>query len=344
MPENGKNEEKDRFEEALSVLSRYCETADEEKEELAVVEFDLAEEPCDMVAVDGSYTFLLHMSSIWLGVVKLCALTYRHDNGRYERRGRLFVEEPVVLSTNRSIVEQQDELLQNLFRQTKGSSDQVNEMMNKYRAYKEQEIAMDIAKKCRDSIVALDGTLSFSKQLGLMEELREVCEENDNVLVGISKDSYTHAFNSTRTDEELLESIDSVGRKRGFIRVPSSFEEMQKGVLYGDVYFAKLHPDAPKWFRADLGTHRDAPSFVFSQLSNYSMSAICPGYPFPLLEAHRFAVTVRQFRILYEERIMKLVLKYSLSPKRILKGLTHIEGKPKGSFHEYLDKLAREAK
>lgn len=348
---NGVNcDKRDKLEEALRMISKYCTAGDEDWEEPGVVEFSLSEDDCNMVAVDGSYTFLFHVSSIWLGVIKVCALTYSFENGRYNIKDKCFFEEPVLLSTNESMVVCQDDIFQNLFRSTKNSSDQVKEMMNKYRGYREQEIALRIAEKCRGSLLVLDGTLSgfpspsLSKRLEMIDELKDVCEERDNALVGVSKDSYTHAFNSARTDEELLESMETVSGKRGYVRVPPSFEERQRGVLYGDVYFAKLHPNAPKWFRVDLGTFQDSPSLVFSQLGNYSLSTICLGYPFPLLEAHRFAVTVRQLRRLYEERLIKLASKCSLSPQKILKGLTHIEGQPKGSFHEYLDRIARNAK
>jgi hypothetical protein len=132
----------------------------------------------------------------------------------------------------------------------------------------------------------------------------------------------------------------------GFVRAPIIPSLKKDSLLYGgmlgDVYFAKLHPDSKKWFRIDLGTYKSDPENVFSCLSHYSKSRLCIGYIYPLLEAHRYVVTVRHFHSLYEDMILDLASEFDISLQEAIDGLTHIEGERKGAFHEYLDKVSRE--
>jgi hypothetical protein len=129
-----------------------------------------------------------------------------------------------------------------------------------------------------------------------------------------------------------------------YIRVPTDFEEKHKGLLYGDVYFAKLYPHAPKWFRVDIGTYKHEPQFVFSNLAHYAKSELCLGYIYPLLEVHRYVVTVRQFHTVYERMILELAPKFGIPLDYVISGLTNLDGRRRGAFHEYIDKVCREVK
>jgi hypothetical protein len=68
------------------------------------------------------------------------------------------------------------------------------------------------------------------------------------------------------------------------------------------------------------------------------------GYPRPLFEAHRFAVTIRQMREMYEDAIVKEGLRLGMSLPLLVDGLTSMEGARRGTFHEYLDQVTRELK
>jgi hypothetical protein len=131
-----------------------------------------------------------------------------------------------------------------------------------------------------------------------------------------------------------------------YVKTPLLKSKKKDSLLYdsmlGDVYFAKLHPHAGKWFRIDVGTFKNEPDFVFSHLAHYCKSSLCLGYIYPLLEAHRFVVTVRHFHSLYEDMILDMAGEYNLPIQEVIGALTHIEGERKGAFHEYLDKVARE--
>ncbi len=298
------------------------------------------EAPRDLVAVDGSYSFLWSVSSMWLAVVRVGYLRYRLADGAFRKVGFERVDSSILVSTKEDLVAEQDELHRMLFDATRHSSNQHADMVNEYRRYLEGEMARVAAEKNEGAILALDGSLaSFPKELDNLGAVVDACADHDLVLVGVSKDSTTHAFGSPLTDEEVLD-----GEEPAYVRVPRSFEKAQRGLLHGDVYFAKLHRRAPKWFRVDVGTYRDDPDFVFSQLTPYSMSALSLGYPYPLMEAHRFAVTVRQFKSMYEGEVIRQAVRLGADVSEVVAGLTQIEGRRRSAFHEYLDKVAREVR
>ncbi|MFQ5986412.1 MAG: DNA double-strand break repair nuclease NurA [Thermoplasmata archaeon] len=299
-------------------------------------EFQVAETPRDLVAVDGSYSFLWNSSSLWLAVVKVGALFYR--DGRIQGIEKL--EKPVVISTREGFPNE-DDLQATVFRLTRGAKEQHREIVNELRKYYEHQIALEAARAGKDLILALDGSLaSFPKETDRLGDVMRACEERGHLLVGVSKDSTTHAFRSPLTDEELLRPHAG----RAFVRVPEEFEQRQRGLLHGDVYFARLHPKAPKWFRVDIGTCKDAPDRVFAELAAYCASPLCVGYPRPLFEAHRFAVTIRQMREMYEDAIVKEGVRLGMPISLLVDGLTSMEGARRGAFHEYLDKVTRELK
>src|SRR2546427_9742358 len=112
--------------------------------------------------------------------------------------------------------------------------------------------------------------------------------------------------------------------------------------MYGDIYSARVQPRARKWFRVDLGTFRDRPDEAFGQLSSYGKSLVSVGYPWPLIEAHRMAVTVRQLKPVYQESGMKMALRMGLDVRTILDGLTQGEGRKRSAVHEYPGQVAKD--
>jgi hypothetical protein len=372
------------------------------------------------IGIDGSYSFLFSMSGMWLGVVRIGALEYRMEHvekkgntagdnqdesprkrisGAYRLEKPRLREVPVLVTTNPELLKHQDGVMQQISKISSSSPDRHVQIINRLRTRMEQELALEVAGTCHDSIICIDGSLTdvshrlSSGKLTLLPDIIKKCGENGNILVGISKDSATNAFCKVMTDEEYLSSVPC--EKASYVRVPPRFEKKNREFLYGDVYFAKLHPDAPKWFRVDIGkpggggdTGRDGrcagddrgntaevgagndgpgndgeenaaahgagngacngagnnAGDIFRMLAAYSRSPVCPGYPYPMLDAHRFAVVVRQFRELYEDMVLKLAREHGLGMDRMMKCITHVEGKARGAFHEYLDMVTREIK
>ena len=308
--------------------------------------FRATDEARDMIAVDGSYSFLLNLSSWWLALISVGLLRYAFDGRAFRRTDWRLVQRMVGVSTFEEFVAKQDDLHRSLFEFTKERrEDQPRDMVNEYRRLIEGQTAITFADDVEGCIVAVDGTLSeFPKQFTFMERLAAVCQKRGHLLVGISKDSQLHSFGHVLTDEDLMARCqDRLPRGAlAYARAPKASEATKEGLLYGDIYYARLHPQARKWFRVDVGTFRDDPDFVFGHLAPYARSLLSVGYPLPLIEAHRMAVTVRQLKPVYEEAVIKSALRMGLDVRTILKGLTGVEGRKRSAFHEYLDKVARD--
>lgn len=298
-------------------------------------------EPMAMVAVDGSYAFLWSTSDIWVALVRVATITYRVRDGGFHKADLRFVDRAITVTTNAELLEQQDDLLRSLHAATEGSKEQHRDMVNEFRRMVEAQAALELARSREPLLLALDGSLaSLPRQVDYLGAVVEACRSAGHILVGVSKDSMTHAFRRALTDEEFLREL----RGMGYVRVPPEFEGRQKALLHGDVYFARLHPEAQKWFRVDVGNPRGDPGTAFGHLVPYATSPLCPGYPYPLLEAHRAAVTVRQFREQFEDLVLKEVLAGGVPLEDALRGMVDMDGKRLGAFHEYLDRVARELK
>lgn len=310
----------------------------------------------DMLAIDGSYAFLLNFSDIWLAVVRVSALHYRIDaRSCFKLVDEQVTELPVVAPMGDRSLFAVPEVGRG---QDIGALKRLGlrspaELVNEYRRVLEHRMLERLTREHEHCIVALDGTLTTSlfeaHQAGtkgasakgsehvaepfdaLMSTSLRNCREHDNLLVGVSKDSGTRSFDSIFTDEELLARCD---KGCSYAQAPASFSRKYRPPLYGAVYFARLFTRA-KYFRIDTP---NAPELVFPLLACYARSSICPGYPYPLFEAHRSAVTVRKFKRHYEDALLAHSATCGLN---LLDLLTDIEGKRKSSFHYFLDEMCR---
>ncbi|UCE36504.1 MAG: DNA double-strand break repair nuclease NurA [Thermoplasmata archaeon] len=347
----GENDEQGNIEKQiaknLGIIQKFRLLPEAKEKELSlnVRTFSPSEEIMDLVAIDGSYSFLLNLSSMWLAVIRVGALHYRYSKDKgYELVDSIAKERTALVSTKKDVMEKMGDTHGKLHEATGYASEQHREMVNQLRRLLEEEMAFELAGTKSNVIIAMDGTLTPLKATKILEKAQKACIENDNILLGVSKDSYTHAFKSHRTDEEVLGKLNFQGM--GYTSAPLISSAKKSSLLYdkmlGDVYFAKLHPEAKKWFRIDVGTVKEEPDRVFSQLAHYCKSSLCLGYIYPLLEAHRYVVTVRHFHSIYEDMILDMAKEFDISLQEAISALTHIEGSRKGAFHEYLDKVARE--
>lgn len=301
--------------------------------QIEVSSFDLPDSrPLNMLAIDGSHSFILNFSTRWLAVIKIAALLYEFVEGEktgFRLKDVFLLEKPEVISTD---AEQTGEI------ETPKENSHLN-IANELRRYYEHEVLSQLSSKLSNTLIAMDGALTtpfLPKFQQKMASTLKSCKENGNIVTGISKDSQTRAFGARISDEELLSLHQHRGL--GYAKVPSQFMERYKPPLYGDIYFARLFPYAKRWFRVDIAGNAEE---AFPQLAAYSRSQLCPGYPYPLLEAHRFAVSVRHFKQRYEELLLNLASSQGIDVERIAEWRTNIDGKRLSSFHEFLDEVAR---
>src|SRR3989442_10663135 len=72
-----------------------------------------------MIAIDGSYSFLLNLSSWWLALISVGLLRYAFDGQGFRRKDWRLVQRMVGVSTFEQFVATQDELHRSLFEFTK---------------------------------------------------------------------------------------------------------------------------------------------------------------------------------------------------------------------------------
>jgi hypothetical protein len=143
-------------------------------------------------------------------------------------------------------------------------------------------------------LLLLDGGLrvSHASHRPVLNDLLVKAGANDVMVAGISK----HSSVTWGDGLPLVLSVDRYARRCGirppyYVRIP---EELMDRHRYGQwqrgvVYVAKLHPRAPRAFKIEVPDYAGdkAVGDTFQACAAYADDARVPGYPFPLLDAHR---------------------------------------------------------
>ena len=117
--------------------------------------FQCADPAKEMIAVDGSYSFLLNLSSWWLALISVGLLRYAFDGHAFRRKDWRLVQRMVGVSTFEEFVATQDELHRSLFEFTKERrEEQPRDMVNEYRRLIEGQTAINFADDLENCIVA----------------------------------------------------------------------------------------------------------------------------------------------------------------------------------------------
>jgi len=119
-------------------------------------EFAPADSAPDLIAVDGSYSFLLNLASWWLAILTVGALRYT-ANGSYVKAAQRVNHRVVAVSTLEEYVAKQTEIHRHIFEFTRNRKDQHNEMVNEFRRWEEAKLSMQMAADHDNLIIAVDG-------------------------------------------------------------------------------------------------------------------------------------------------------------------------------------------
>lgn len=342
--------------EKLSVINNFKGLATKEleieKSNLKVNPFQVKlDDSPPFMAIDGSQTWLWSLMgiNIWLMLTRIGVVQYEFRDQQFHLNQKDMFDNVELVSTLEEVISTQSEIHQKLheYIQHNGRGRERDIIAGALMRLTEHKIAFEIAQTHRNMIIALDGALttSFPEELLLNEKLPSIadiiltCEKNNNILIGVSKDSRTHYLSKYLTDETFIHYATEGKSERAYVKIDKPIENE-----LGDMYFVKLHPNAPKWFRIDLGNPRNNPGKVFEIIANYARNQILIGYPFPLAEAHKVAVTIRQFRNLHEQLLFDIGPLCGFNLNEILNGFTNVEGRRKSAFHEYLDFVSKLSK
>ena len=331
----------------LVKIRKYQDLAREEAKsrllQVSVEPYELVNSVPETSAIDGSYAPLYRSTSLWLVALRAVALRYSftQEGPTYQLEGCEINEGAELVTTSKRVADDLSSFareLRDLTAARKGEAPR--RMATLARIHREFELANVLAKKRRNSIILIDGTLT-TPPVRRINELAdgavEYCRDNHNALVGVSKDSNANLFGSEATDEELLRGINR--KELLYVKAPEP-ERTPLGPR-GDIFFVKFHPEAPKWFRVDVISPHLETKELFGSIAQFARNQICPGYPLPLAEAHAMAVELRKYPRLYDDLLFKAGQELGFSFEEMAWGRTNVEGRRMDAFHAFLDILSK---
>jgi hypothetical protein len=215
-----------------------------------------------------------------------------------------------------------------------------------YMVAKEFEMAERVSDIYSETIVAIDGGLKRRSEVPFKKHLDGTvrnCIKNSSAFIGIVKDTSKSSLGSVFRDEAYAASIARRKNLAGcwWLEVPGDVK----------IRYAKLHPLAVKPFRIDIhdktvnqGTWCNDPMAVIVNTSYFASNELCLGYPFPLAEVHKAAVTLRHMFPALQSLCLQAAVKSGFSYNQSLSGLTSIYGVTPSDFHFHLDEISKRAK
>jgi hypothetical protein len=328
-----------------------------EGKEIEAVQFELSKivgEELPLVSIDGSYSILFSFlgADTWIALFRIAVTEYKIEV-KNDKIHYLINTPPKtfdhlnLLSFNEFILDAQPEVFSKAaeiaiaFQERNPSLFASNIM-----SYLEDITLEKISETYNNCILLKDGALLTYKALErepIYKSIMLNCRTNDILLAGISKSTSTHFFKDNYTDDFFLKRYyNKKYSNLTYIKIPDTFIERQtKFDVWGKIHFAKLHKEAYKWFRIDIGNDGGNIDKLFSSIAAYSMVKLMPGYPIGLIEAHKIAKSVRDFKGSYELELIRVLKDMGLSANDILEGAVDLGGKELSSFHEILDQLSR---
>ena len=307
-----------------------------------------------IISIDGSYCFLFSFlgAETWIVLFRIGVTEYKITCKEGKIHYTLGAEPKVydhlnVISFSEKVLDVQPKAFSIAANLNKAFSERNPQYFaSNIMTYLEDLTLESLSSTKKNSILLKDGALLSFKALEREPIYKNIlinCRMNENKLAGISKSNSTHTFQSPLTDNYYLKRYyDKKYTKPTYILVPNTLLGPQTRFdVWGDVHFAKLHRDALKWFRIDIIKDVVNKKEFFSALAAYSMVHHIPGYPIGLLEAHKLAKSVRDFKNSYELELYDELSQLGFQPNEILEGAVDLDGRQLGSFHEIIDQISK---
>jgi len=336
-------------------LEEKKEREENELEALDAVEFNLPENlngVKPLISVDGSYAFLFSFlgAETWIVMFRIATTEYKIEikNGEihycmnaspkvYDHLNVISFNE-IILASQPKVYSKTADIASNF------EGRRSNIFASNIMSYLEDLTLDKISKTRKNCILLKDGALLTFKALERESIYRNIlsnCRENNIMFAGVSKSTSTHLLNDFYTDDYFLKKYyDKKYANLTYVPIPEELIKKQtKFDIWGDVHFAKLHKEALKWFRVDIAKEMDYKDDLFSSIAAYSMIKLIPGYPIGLIETHKVAKSVRDFKESYLLELLESFKKLGMDFKDILDGAVDIDGRQYRSFHEILDQI-----
>lgn len=341
----------DDLEHILTTVKRYMTALAPAEAESPVTRLELepfeyvitAGPACPFVCVDGSYVDLFHLAPINANITlfRISTIEYQivDEHAAQMKRHHVFDKLNLVTDNPHNYPPEIQETIPYAKNFTGRPLDIIsNLVMYLY----EENALLAAAQRYKNSIIARDGTLTsvFLVQPDeVMTQIRDQCTTNENVLVGISKDSTSHYLKDARVDEAFLKQTLGLHKLVGCEIDKKLVRARYPPNVFADIFFATLNPYAEKFFRVDVGTKPANMSHaeVLGELARYSNWEGTPGFPYPLVEAHKSAKSVRDMHEMFKKQILDACVSMDIPLELILAGIIDDYGTVAGKFHSQLD-------
>ena len=337
-----------------------AEIKEEEKKDLKdlkAIQFNLPKDLdkiIPIISVDGSYSFLFSFlgAETWIVLFRIAVTEFMIKIIRGKIHYNM-VSAPKVydhlnlLSYNENVLSSQPKAFSIAANINKSYADKNPQLFaSNIMTYLEDITLEKISDTRKNCLLLKDGALLTFKALErvpIYTRILDNCVKNKILLVGVSKSNSTHIFENNLTDDYYLKRYyNKKYSELTYIPIPRKWLEYQTRFdAWGDIHFAKLHRNALKWFRIDVGWDNNNKNELFAILAAYSMVQLMPGYPIGLIETHKIAKSVRDLKNSYELELLGSLKELGLEAGDILDGAVDMDGRQFGSFHEILDQYSR---
>jgi hypothetical protein len=215
-----------------------------------------------------------------------------------------------------------------------------------YMIAKEFEMAEKVSNIYSETIIAIDGGLKRRSQPPFKKYLDgtvENCVRNSSAFIGIVKGTVKSSLGSVIGDEYYAAAIAERKNLQScwYLEVPGDVK----------VRYAKMHPLAVRPFRVDIQDRTlnpnawcNDPKAIIASTSYFASNELCLGYPFPLAEVHKAAVTLRHMSPALHSLCLEAAMRSGFSFADSLSGLSSIYGLTPRDFHFHLDDISKKGK
>ncbi|MFX0016460.1 MAG: DNA double-strand break repair nuclease NurA [Promethearchaeota archaeon] len=314
-------------------------------------EFTYQDIPPKMLAVDGSNRWIWYNPDVnaRIAIIRAVVVVYEYQALSKTLRlvDQIHKDVPALIAPNNLDILNYDQEVKAFHQEIKkvlGRRPTAQGILSQLRELEEYKLAEDWAKKYSDSIIVMDGALTYVqiKQIeDAAKNLREVCAENNNTLIGVSKRNTTKRLNSNLTDEALVKQLTKNDPRMLYTEIKEVPVGKQVFPPLGKTFLAKLHPHPIKTFRVDAVLHENRPiKTILSHLAYYSKVDSCPGYPFPLVDAHNIAALLRRVPDMYNHELIEAATILGFE-EELLQYLLINEKMERDPFHRHLDDITR---
>ncbi|GAB4309866.1 MAG: hypothetical protein Kow0069_09550 [Promethearchaeota archaeon] len=352
----------EEIDEILNFVKRYL-FGDEEKavapevpaelpEDVEVFEYDppdpdVEELPPPFVCVDGSFVNLLYLKALDANITlfRVSTIEYRFkDKRRPELVRHSVYDKFAIVMAKESLFPPQSPVRQMVPLAVRFPGRTLDLLSNLMMYVLEENALLAAARRYENAIIARDGTLAvvfFLSEDHVMQEILRTCERKNNAFVGVSKDTTSRYVHELLVDEAVLQGLIDGKPTLKVVRVPKSRVRVRfPPNVFGEIFFAHLNRWSDRFFRVDVGVPKRDFERVFKWLAWYSTWEGTPGFPFPLVEAHKSAKSVRDMKPTYEEQLIHRCRALEIPDDFILQGLLDDYGVADAKFHARLDRLS----